>query len=110
MKKFGRCGNGAVDETEGWRFSTIDELTEVVRSFDCEVCAVMTGTLRPAEKSESGLRSGFSRFRGRFPRKRLEHAVSAAQDTPEIDPESWLSCGDQAFGGPRKFCKSVACL
>ena len=43
MKKFGRCGNGAVDETESWRFSTIDELTEVVRSFDCEVCAVMTG-------------------------------------------------------------------
>ena len=49
MKKFGRCGNGAVDETEDWRFSTIDDLTEVVRSLHCEVFAVMTGTMRPAE-------------------------------------------------------------
>lgn len=31
MKNLGRCGNGSVDEIERWRFSTIDELTEVVR-------------------------------------------------------------------------------
>jgi hypothetical protein len=67
MKKFGRCGNGAVDETESWRFSTIDELTEVVRSFDCEVCAVMTGPCVLQKNPNRAYGQGFLVFAGDFP-------------------------------------------